>query len=268
MTSPKEQKIVVITENSQHDAGIIKHGLALSSIFRKELCLLRNISKKQHAETAKEQLRRQAQVLNEELPNLRISTLLTRQSLHNFAPFLAEDHEAILIVANAQSFKNYSKAIAESPIPFLFVHPESSFTQYNHLVHPIDLRKENSDSALWCSYFGRFNRAEIISIAANDKDKDSQRIVAKNVLLTRKLFEKFNLNFKVFKGKRSSLRNVFEALDFALASDSNLLVILGSSTITPLDLLIGLPERKVVKRAGKLPILIINPRRDNYVLCD
>jgi hypothetical protein len=44
-------------------------------------------------------------------------------------------------------------------------------------------------------------------------------------------------------------------------------VILGSSTITLLDIIIGLPEKKIITKAGNLPVLLINSKRDNYLLC-
>jgi hypothetical protein len=89
-----------------------------------------------------------------------------------------------------------------------------------------------------------------------------------NVAICKKLFQKFKIEHKIFRGTKSSLQNSFEALELALSSESDLLVILGSSTITPLDLLIGLPEKKIINRAENLPVLFINPRRDNYILCD
>jgi hypothetical protein len=33
-------------------------------------------------------------------------------------------------------------------------------------------------------------------------------------------------------------------------------------------LLIGLPEKKLILKAGNLPVLMINPRKDSCVLCD
>lgn len=89
-----------------------------------------------------------------------------------------------------------------------------------------------------------------------------------NVALSRKLFQKFKIEHKIFRGTKSSLQNSFEALDLALSSKSDLLIILGSSVITPLDWLIGLPEKKIIKRAENLPVLVINPQKDNYILCD
>jgi len=57
-------------------------------------------------------------------------------------------------------------------------------------------------------------------------------------------------------------------LELALSSNCDLLIILGSSNITPLDWVVGLPERKIIDNAGAIPVLIVNPRKDNYILCD
>jgi len=35
-----------------------------------------------------------------------------------------------------------------------------------------------------------------------------------------------------------------------------------------LDLLIGLPEKKIVRNAGHLPVMLINPRKDICMMCD
>lgn len=270
MTNSKEQKIVVFIELKDSDQNLIIHGLKLAAIFKKELCLLYNYQpkqKKQHDEL-KQKLQSYAAIVKKEVPEQLVSTLLLCESQTQLPDRLAEDYEGIIIVLNSLNLRSYTTALAETSIPFLFVHPESKIMDYNHLLQPIDLRKEISDSSLWCSYFGRFNAAQIVTISANDKTKEAKTNVMKNTEMTRKLYEKFKIAHKRYKGSRSSLRNVFEALELALASDCNLLVILGSSTITPVDLLIGLPERKVIKAAGKLPVMVINPRKDNYILCD
>lgn len=270
MTISKEQKIVVITELKPSDNKLILNGIKIASIFKKELCLVHNYTKKdkkKHAEF-KISLQQYTVPIKDEIPGLKVSTLLVSESWSELPDILSDDYEAIFVIANSLRYKRYLKVLAESSIPMLFVRPESEIMAYNNIVQPIDLRKENSDGSLWCSYFGRFNNSEIVVVAANDKSKANKRQVVSNVELTRKLYRKFEIAHKVYKGTKSSFRNSFEALDLALASESNLLVILGSSAVTPLDLIIGLPERKIIQRAGNLPVLLINPRKDNYILCD
>ncbi len=271
MTEKKEQKIIALLSLNSSDKILILNGIKIASIFRKELCLLYNYpkkEKKQH-EKSKAQLDEYTLPIIKELPGLKVSTLLLSEKKMVLPERLSDDFEAILIITSASKFSIHSKSVFESPIPFLFVNDNrASIPEFKNLILPIDLRKESSEIALWASYFGRFNNSEVVGIAASDKGKDAQQHIARNVMLSKKLFLKFQIKHKIFKGTKSSLSNSFEALDLAQSSKSDLLVILGSSTITPLDLLIGLPERKIIKKAGDLPVLIINPRRDNYVLCD
>ena len=268
MANKQEQKIIVFTSLGEGDDVLIQHAIKLAFIFKKELCLLYNLPSNKQKEASREHLFSYVQKIKEELPGFAVSTLLLAEKKSSLPDVLAENHEGILIVANATKFKQYSRSLSESPIPFIFVHPDSKINDYNRLVQPMDLRKENSDGSLWCSYFGRYNQAEIVIVAANDKSKEGKQNVAKNVILSRKLYAKFGIKHTVYKGSKSSFRNAFEVLDHALASDCNLFVCLGSSSITPLDYLVGLPERKLINKAGKLPVMIVNPRRDNYILCD
>lgn len=267
----KEQKIVVLLTLTRSDKILILNGLKIASLFRKELCLLFNYSKKEkkYHEEYKQQLIEYSLPIKNEVPELKVSTLLLSENQTDLPEKLSDDFEAIFLVAPSSQFAKYSKALSESPIPFLFVdESRETIPEYKNLILPIDLRKENSDSALWSSYFGRFNGTEILVVAANDKDKDNQKQVAKNVVLSKKLFQKFNIPHKIYKGQKSSLGNAFEALELAHSANADFLTILSSSTITPLDLLVGLPERKIIKKAGTLPVMVINPRKDNYILCD
>ncbi|NCB07426.1 MAG: hypothetical protein EOM73_04610 [Bacteroidia bacterium] len=271
MTEKKEQKIVVFLSLAPSDKTLILNGIKIASIFRKELCLLYNYpgSKKKFHTGYQSKLMDYTQPIRNEIPGLKVSTLLLSEPVCELPEKLSDELEAIFLIAPSSKFSAYSKAVTRSPVPFLFVNETlEKVPVYNKLVLPVDLRKENEDSVMWSSYFGRFSGAEIVVVAAGDQRKENQEQVTRNVMMAKKLFRKFNIVHKIYKGEHSSLRNGFEALELALHSNADLLVILGSSVITPLDLLVGLPERKIIKKAGKLPVLMINPRKDNYILCD
>lgn len=271
MAEVKQQKIMVLLALNLNDKNLILNGIRLAEIFRKELCLLCNLSKKEkpEKERIKIQLANYVAPIKTELPLLKVSSLILSETALDLPEKLSDDYEAILVLAAASDFRKHSKSLAESSIPFLFVHENrDQIPDYKKLILPMDWRTENSDSALWGANFGRFNGSGIVIVAANDSAKTEQKLVAKNVALTRKLYQKFNIEHKVFKGSKSSFKNAFEALELAKDSGSDLMLLLGSSHITPLDWLIGLPEKKILKRAGDLPLLIVNPRKDNYILCD
>ncbi len=271
MEKVKQQKIVVLLSFGKYDKNLILNGIKVASVLRKELCLIYNYSKKdkKNLNEIEGKLHQYTLPIKNELQGFKVSTELVSEKLRDLPDKLADDLEGICIIAAKSAFKKYSKSVSESPVPFLFVNEESEhISNFQKIILPIDLRSENSETALWASYFGRFNKAGIVVVAANDKGKEGKKQVNKNVVLTRKLFQKFIIENKIFKGTKSSFGNAFEGLEIAQSSKSDLLIILGSSAITPLDWLIGLPERKIIEKAGDLPILIINPRKDNYILCD
>lgn len=271
MSENRQQKIVVLLSFTPSDKNVVLNGIKIAGIFKKELCLLYNFSKKekQKKDSLKAKLQDYVFSIISEIPSLRISFLLISEKRSYLPEILADEYEAIIIIAAASEFSTYSKSVRESVVPFLFVNGYCDLIpDFKKVILPLDFRPENKDSTLWASYFGRFNRSEIVIINASDKGKEVQHLVAKNAFLAKNLFMKFKIEHRIFKGSKSSFRNSFEALQLAQTSNSNLLIILGSSSITPLDWLIGLPERKIVKQAVDLPVLIVNPRKDNYLLCD
>ncbi len=271
MPEKKEQKVIILLSLLPSDKNLILNGIKIASIFQKELCLCFNSSGKQKKEhnQIKNKLNEYANPIKNEIPGINVSTLLVSEHLRDLPEKLSDDLEAVFMIAPKSEFKKYSPALTESPIPFLFIDGnQETIPDYRRMVLPIDLRKENSDSALWASYFGRFNNTVIVVVAANDNNKENKSQVAKNVILTKKLFQKFNLQHKFFKAQKSSLGVANEALELALSMEIDFIILLGSSTITPLDLLVGLPEKKLIRNSGNLPVLIINPRKDNYILCD
>jgi hypothetical protein len=271
MPEKKEQKIIVLLSLLPSDKALILNGIKIASIFRKEICLCYNVQKKQkkNYNQLKAKLTEYANPVKNKIPGLKISTLLLSEHVKDLPEKLSDDSEAIFMIAPKSDFKKYSPALAESPVPFLFIdEKQETVPGYKRMVLPIDLRKENSDSAIWSSYFGRFNNTGIVVVAANDKNSENKKQVTQNVVLTKKLFQKFGLQHKIFKGRKNSLGITDEALKLALSMDIDVMSILGSSTITPLDLLVGLPEKRIIRHSGKLPVLIINPRKDNYILCD
>jgi hypothetical protein len=182
---------------------------------------------------------------------------------------LVDEQEAILIIARQTLYRKWSRAVRHSPVPFLFINEkQTTISDYKKVILPVDLRKESRDAILWASYFARFNRSGINAIAASDKARENKKSIQKNILWLKKLFSTFNLGIKVFKGSTNSLEIHFEALDLAKSSKADLIIILGSSYISIIDLIVGLPENKIIKDAGELPVLLINPRKDMYMLCD
>lgn len=269
MAEKKDQKIIVLAENAESDKILILHGIKLAGAFKKELCLLYVHPENKKSNQISETLDGYKKVVGNEIPTLRVSTLILTGKPEGLMEDLADKYEAVLIISRASRFQKLSGVLRVSPIPFLFVNEtRTEIPEYKKIVLPVDLRKETKDAVLWASYFARFNNSGVNVLAATDKNKENIRSVTKNILSIKNLFSKLNIAVKVFKGKQNSLNIQFEALELAKSSGADLIIVLGSSYISFIDLLIGLPEKKMIKKAGDLPVLIINPRKDMYILCD
>lgn len=265
----KEQKIVVLTTMSPADRNLILNGVRLALIFRKELCLAYPVEKKRTEKIPvfKQSLHDYTLPVQREFPALKTSVLILKKAPAVIPQMLADDFEAILFVADSAQYKKYSKAVTGSPVPFLFVNDQIALSSFKKIVLPVDLRKECSDSVLWGSWFGRFNQSEITVVAANDNGSDARRQVTRNVMQAKKLFSEFRIPHKMYQGEKGSFQNSQEALAFARSGQADLFILTGSSVITPLDRLIGLPEGKIIRHTA-MPVLLVNPRRENYILCD
>lgn len=269
MAEKKEQKVVVLTENSPSDHNLILHGLKLAAIFGKELCFASLLPDGGDPEPFEQSNSNYMKVVRDRIPALRLSSVLLAGNPENYMDELADDYEAILVVTRISRYKALSKILRESPIPMLFIDEnQTEIGDYKQVVLPIDVRKESKDAILWSSYFARFNQSTVRVVSAADKAKENALSVAGNLLSLKNLFGKFNLRADYIKGEKGSLQIQFEALDVARHSNSDLLIILGSSYISVFDWLLGLPEKKILNRANGLPVLVINPRKDMYILCD
>jgi hypothetical protein len=263
------QKIVVFIRLEDSDSVLIPYGVHLAKVFSKELCLFYHSTEAYLAEMTEEKLNTYRQLIHLENPSLSVSFLTGKFKRENLAVVLADEHEAILLVAGSSMCKTLSRSLQNSPIPFMYVNERyPCIPDFSTVFFPVDLRIQNRDAMKWILYFGRYNPSEIVVIGANDKSKSNRRLVNGNVSMIRKNLTKYGIQHRIYQGTRSSLRVHDEGFDAATLWHAGMLVLLGSSVITVLDMIIGLPEEKIVRHARGLAVLVVNPRRETYLVCE
>ncbi len=254
---------------SMHHA--LMHGARIAGIFRKELCLFHPLGKgdKDKKLAAQKALGSIIRKLKADLPALTISSLTLKGNLYDNIDRIGEQYDGVMLVLTRDKIRQKLPALQISQIPFLFVNGNSSESlQYKRVMLPVDFRKVMKDTSLWASYFGRFNKSEIQVMCANEKAADRLSMIKKNRKFIEKLLFKLHLDVHFTKSKKGSFSLPFEALDHCLKESFNLMIIPSSQHISLLDLIVGLPEKKIINKAGNLPVLCINPKRDMYILCD
>jgi hypothetical protein len=264
-----EQKIVVLCDFSERMSEVIVHGARMADVLKKELCLLALWKDKSAKAKVHEKLLGINQNLKSRLPALNISSLILQKSLRYNMVRLVDDYEAVLLVLHQTDIKHTMKAFRLSSIPFLYVNgsvPE--FLQYKNVLVPVDFRKASKDTSLWASYLGRFNRSLVQVIYACEKDQDRVLRLDRNVSFFKKFLSSLNVRHQLIAGKTSSWGICNETLVRASEWNGDVMIFSGSSSISLIDLLIGLPEKKIVSKAGYLPVMLINPRKDICMMCD
>lgn len=269
MSSTFQQKIIAICDFSERLPEVIVHAVRMADVLKKELCLTSFWEKKEERPQLQEKLFETSKKLKSTFPMLNISWLLLEKSLKDNIQKLIDEFEAVLCVLHQTDVKRVLPAFRLSSIAFLFVNGDvPHFLNYKNVLVPIDFRKASKDTSLWASYLGRFNKAKISLLFATEKDQERAEKTIKNLNFFRKFLLSLNIGHRVEAAKSTGWGIYEEAIFRADEFQTDVLIISGSSNITLLDFLIGLPEKKLLRKAGNLPVLMINPKKDICVLCD
>lgn len=269
MSAFSEQKVIVVCDFSERMKDVIVHGVRMADILKKELCLLATWKDKVQKDRIQEKMIQATRSLKSTLPNMQISSLLLQKSLRDNMEKLTEEYNVVLVVLDQADTKSGLKAFRESTIAFLFVKGNSpQYLNYKNVLVSIDYRKASKETSLWASYLGRFNKSEVHLVFANETGKDQANKLKNNLDFIKKFLSSLYVKHHFVPGKSNSWGIFNETLIHAHEWNADVMVFAGSTNISLIDWIIGLPEEKIIRKAGNLPILIINPRKDNCVLCD
>lgn len=264
-----EQKIIVICDFSERMKEVIIHGARMADMLKKELCLTAIWKDKSQKSEIQDKIVQTTRNLKSNLPDLPISWLLLQKSLRDNMQKLVDEYNGVLVVLHQTDIHWVLKAFQQSSIAFLFVNGDlPRFLSYKNVLVPVDYRKASKETSLWASYLGRFNRSQVQLIYAHETNNEDAGRLMKNLEFFKKFLSSLNVRHQQIAGKASSWGICNETLDRAEEWMGDLMIFSGSSSITLLDLMIGLPEKRIVKKAGHLPILLINPRKDICMMCD
>lgn len=148
-------------------------------------------------------------------------------------------------------------------IPYIGV-PEdgTDFNGLNKIALPIGFLVEEKEKAPVSNVFCEYCNSELELIQPNDKGKRASR----NVEFITKILHNYKRNPKIIKGGKSSFKIELEAVDLSIERNYDIIFISASREYT-LDDIFFRPKENMVLWKSDVPILIINPRDDIYVLC-
>jgi len=146
-------------------------------------------------------------------------------------------------------------------IPYFFIPHNWSPRPPQRVLMPISFLIEDREKAAW----GRSLHRQFTSHFTLLKPRDKGTRAAKNVDYIAAFFQKNAIPYTLIQGRKSSFKNDKEALkDYAHSSD--LMVVTASREYGLDDQFFGPKELGLIHKSP-LPLMMLNPRADLYILC-
>ena len=146
-------------------------------------------------------------------------------------------------------------------IPYFFIPTHIEPQSINTVFLPISFLIEDREKAIWAKSLNRVFDLHLVLAQPNDKGSKA----LKNVTYVQDFLSKHKIKQTTIQAKASSFKLEAEIVDNATAV-TDLVVCTASRDYGLDDLFFGPKELRYIRRT-KVPIMMLNPRGDLYVLC-
>lgn len=179
-----------------------------------------------------------------------------------------EKAEASMVIFQLSEHTGYNKVQTflkisrELRVPYIFVKPYFTPVTLKKVLVPVTFLIEDREKGPFSSSLGRYFGAELLMMPA--KDYGSKAKQNTDAICT--LLDKFKLKYQFIEAKKDSFKVELEA---TLRSDelgAGMVLISASREYGLDDIIFGPKELQSINEAA-VPIMLINPRADLYVLC-
>ena len=246
-----DQIFIAITRNSFPQTAF-EFAEKTARAFEKEICLIAiDENPKIADESAKLQLQTDIKV-----------NFIAGNHVNDFDEILHQSEASMVIfeLENRQ-ISQLLKLSRELRIPYVFVKKDQKI-DFGKVIVPVSFLVEDREKGRFSAQMGRFMNSELLLLPA--KDFGSKARANTNVIKT--LFDKFNLSYREIPAQKDSFSVQSEALSIAKQENADLLIITASRDYSLDDMFFGPEEQRIIKRA-EIPVMVVNPRADLYVLC-
>lgn len=192
------------------------------------------------------------------------------QILHSLAEFdtLITNAEASMLVIELSENEGFNKVkpllkmCRNLRIPYIFTKPYFEKLNLNRVIVPITFLIEDREKGPFASSLGRFFNSELLFLTA--KDYGHKAIQTTNAI--KSLLDKFQLKYQDIQATKNSHKVELEATLRTTELNAGMVIISASREYGLDDILFGPKEFHIINEAG-VPIMLLNPRSDLYVLC-
>ncbi len=261
------EHIFIVTTHEAYPEKAVDLALTLSKGYDKPICFVSYLDKKIKA--SKAEIADVHQVWVEELTpqceNAVESHIMdSRNDFHSFM----EKAEASMVIFQLSEHVGYNKVqpflkmSRELRVPYIFTKPYFELVNLNKVLVPVTFLVEDREKGPFSSSMGRFFGSKLLMMPA--KDYGSKAKQHTDAICT--LLDKFEIDYEFIDAKKDSFKVELEATQRSEELGAGMVMISASREYGLDDIIFG-PKELASINAASVPIMLINPRADLYVLC-
>ncbi|MDR1679627.1 MAG: hypothetical protein LBR81_07610 [Prevotellaceae bacterium] len=261
------EHIFVFTSHEEYPASAVALAQQFSRGYEKPLCFVSFLDKKIKASKSEiEAIHRQW--LNELAPQCELppaSHIL--DSRVDFQAFM-ERAEASIVIFQLSENAGYNKVMPllkmcrELRVPYIFSKPYFEPAELQKILVPVSFLVEDREKGVFANSLGRWFGAELLLMPAKDYGTKARQ----NTHAICSLLDKYNLSYKFIEAMKDSFKVELEAIRRTGELGADLTLISASREYGLDDIVFGPKELACINEAS-VPVMLINPRADLYVLC-
>lgn len=164
-----------------------------------------------------------------------------------------------------RQLKMYLALCRDLRIPYVFIKEwEAPILSIDAIYAPIGYLVEEKEKGKWTGSFHKFMQSDVVFI----QPKDRGTRAARNLRFITDLMDKREAAYSVIKGLKPTGKGSYEALSIISNEKvKNPMLMLSSSRDYGLDDIVFGPKEFHVVKKSTVPVMLINPRDDIYMLC-
>jgi nucleotide-binding universal stress UspA family protein len=235
----------------------------LAKGFDKSICFLSFVT-----DTTEEKAAKSAHKLWSEQQNTTTRSQVTIGNHDKLSQVINELEASFLLIeflensryVKVQAVLNMCRTIR---IPYVFINEHVEKISLKRVIIPVGFLTEENEKGIFASKLARFCSSAITLLQAKDYGSRAARSIGQ----IKTLFEKLSIDCTVLQARKDSFKVQQEAAVSASKGNADLVIITASREYGLDDILFGPDERKIIA-SSQVPVMVLNPRSDLYVLCD
>lgn len=258
--------IFIYASHKEYPSSAVSLAVALAEKAEKPVCFLTSKNEKETDEKIENVLSGWSEDLCSKVEKGVEWKVLTN-SKADFEDFIEQSEASSLIFALSEhkGFNNVRRLLKMARplrVPYFFVKPYFDEVNLERILCPVTMLVEDRQKGVYASNLGKSFGSKVLMMTAKDygskAKQNSESIVT--------LLDKYGIQHEEVQAERDSYKVEREAVERAKELSAGMVLVSASRSYGLDDILFGPKEERIINDTD-IPLLLINPRADLYVLC-